>query len=125
MQQKVWFGEAPFDPKWNPPYVSITHCTKDVQQLAGGITRIILTEPVPYDLYTGDVITVQRHDFISEVGVESIKVCNVASAGGAKGVVPTRLSKARYLLQSIEPLPLTVSHSLHKFHHYPRQSNLK
>jgi hypothetical protein len=70
----VWFGEAPFDPKWNPPYISITHCTKDVQQLPGGITRIILTEPVPYDLYTGDEITVQRHDFVSEVGVESIKV---------------------------------------------------
>jgi hypothetical protein len=33
MQRKVWFGESPFDPDWGLPYISISHCVTDVQQL--------------------------------------------------------------------------------------------
>lgn len=38
------------------------------------MTRVLVSEPVPYDLYTDDPITVQQTTFIYEVGVESIKV---------------------------------------------------
>jgi hypothetical protein len=38
------------------------------------VTRILVNEPVPYDMYTGDPIVVEQISFISEVGVENIKV---------------------------------------------------
>eukprot|EP01134_Creolimax_fragrantissima_P005170 CFRG5170T1 len=74
--KETWFEGEPYDSKWNNPYIRILTCITRITNIDGTVF-FELQEPLPFSLHTAlgaPTITVQRVDYLEEIGVESLTV---------------------------------------------------